>query len=249
MADTAPSPNRRHDFATTLPWLAEGTALFVRTVSDLGAEGLTAPSLLPGWSRAHVVAHVARNADAIVRLATWARTGVETPMYAGPEARDAEIEASARLPAEQLHADLVAGAAALEDAFDALDEHAWSARVRGRQGRPLRASVLPWMRVREVWLHAVDLAAGVGATDLPPDLVAELLTDVTGTLSTMEGCPALDLVAEGSQGRSWRLGEPAGAPPRVTGSAPDLLTWVTGRGVPDTLDSDTGELPRLPVWL
>ena len=34
---------------------------------------LRAPSLLPGWSRAHVLAHVARNADAMRSLLTGAR--------------------------------------------------------------------------------------------------------------------------------------------------------------------------------
>ena len=63
-----------------------GTARIIED-GDLRAE-----SLLPGWTRAHVLAHLANNADALVNLLTWARTGVETPMYASPEAREAGIE-------------------------------------------------------------------------------------------------------------------------------------------------------------
>ena len=88
----------RHDLATTRAWAADGTRLVVAALADLRDDGFPAPSLLPGWTRAHVVAHLARNAEALTRLATWARTGVETPMYVSPEQRDAEIETSARQP-------------------------------------------------------------------------------------------------------------------------------------------------------
>jgi hypothetical protein len=62
-------------------------------VHTLDTASLAAPSLLPGWTRAHVLAHVARNADALVNLLTWARTGQPRPMYADRQQRDAEIEA------------------------------------------------------------------------------------------------------------------------------------------------------------
>lgn len=82
--------------AATLEWAAKGTAAFEAAVHWLTDSGLTMPSYLPGWSRAHVVAHVARNADALVNLLTWARTGVETPMYASGDQRAREIEEGAR---------------------------------------------------------------------------------------------------------------------------------------------------------
>ncbi|WP_308164110.1 maleylpyruvate isomerase N-terminal domain-containing protein [Nonomuraea sediminis] len=77
---------------THLPLMEAGTAYFA---DRLRGADLTGTSGLPGWTRAHVVAHVACNARAIGRLAHWARTGVETPMYASKQARDAEIEAMA----------------------------------------------------------------------------------------------------------------------------------------------------------
>ena len=51
------------------------------------------PSALPGWNRATLLTHLARNADALGNLLTWARTGVETPMYADPSSRAADIDA------------------------------------------------------------------------------------------------------------------------------------------------------------
>src|ERR1041385_6710494 len=79
-----------------LSWVAEGQAQFEQAVMEL--DDLTGPSRLPGWTRGHVVTHVARNAEALTRLLAWARTGIEPPMYPSAQARDADIEAGAARP-------------------------------------------------------------------------------------------------------------------------------------------------------
>ncbi|MEU4755514.1 maleylpyruvate isomerase N-terminal domain-containing protein, partial [Micromonospora tulbaghiae] len=66
--------------------LAEANDRLLRTVSGLTAADVAAPSLLPGWTRAHVLTHLARNADGFVNLLTSARTGEEIPMYASAQA-------------------------------------------------------------------------------------------------------------------------------------------------------------------
>jgi maleylpyruvate isomerase len=40
---------------------------------------ILADSGLPGWTRGHLLTHVARNADALRNLLTWARTGCHVP--------------------------------------------------------------------------------------------------------------------------------------------------------------------------
>src|SRR6476660_6696260 len=83
--------------------LAASTARFLATAASLTEDDVAAPSLLPGWSRGHVLAHVAGNADSHINLLTWARTGVETPQYPTGAAREAGIEAGAgRTPAEHV---------------------------------------------------------------------------------------------------------------------------------------------------
>ena len=96
-------------------WWDEAETAVARIVERLGDDDLAAPSALPDWSRAHVVAHLARNADALLNLLTWARTGVETPMYPSREVRDADIEATAARPPAELHADYVAACAHLAE--------------------------------------------------------------------------------------------------------------------------------------
>jgi uncharacterized protein (TIGR03083 family) len=138
----------RRDVAATVPWMREGTARLLAVVDKLGDEDLGGPSTLPGWSRAHVVGHLARNAEALVRLATWAQTGVETPMYAEREQRAVEIERSAALPADTLRAQLADTAAALDTALTRLTAARWEAEVRSALGRAIPAAELPWMRIR-----------------------------------------------------------------------------------------------------
>jgi maleylpyruvate isomerase len=230
----------RHDTDTTIPWLRQGTELLLYTVDKLDGEAFAEPSALPGWTRAHVVGHVARNAQALVRLASWARTGVETPMYADRAQRAAEIEESAAYPPERLRRELHETAEALDAALARLEPEMWRAEVRSALGRAIPAAEVPWMRNREVWLHAVDLGTGVTMADLPADLVDLLLDDVTGMLSTKDGCPPCTLRPT-DRSREWRLGR-GPSEGTVAASAADVAGWLTGRmTLPGT--------PALPTWL
>jgi maleylpyruvate isomerase len=222
----------RHDLTATLPWMREGTAMLLGVADGLTDTDPHAPSRLPGWTRAHVMGHVVRNAEALVRLATWARTGIPTPMYADREQRAAEIESSAALSPDVLREQLKSTAAELEDALAALDATTWQTEVKSALGRTIPAAEIPWMRVREVWLHAVDLAAGATFADFPAALVDTLLDDVTSTLSTRPGCPPVTLTPT-DRDRTWQLGSTtAGAPTtptRAEALAAELLAWTTGR--------------------
>ncbi len=102
------------------------------------------------------------------------------------------------------------------------------------------ATRIPWMRVREVWLHAVDLGTGLDLSDVPPDLVDALLDDVTASFGGRDGVPAVTL-APPDRDTTWTVRD--GGETTVTGAAADLLAWLTGRPGP-------GEVaPELPAWL
>jgi maleylpyruvate isomerase len=231
----------RHDLDATLPWMREGTAHLLAVIDELTDDDLRAPSSLPGWTRAHVVGHLARNAEALTRLASWARTGVETPMYADREQRSREIERSAELPRETLRAEVAGTAAALAEALAELADAQWSAEVRSALGRAVPAAEVPWMRIREVWLHAVDLDAGASFDDVPAGVLDLLLDDVSTALSAKDDCPSLEL-APTDRSRTWRVGKGDAAPSIATGPAADLVGWLTGR-LPGA------DRPTLPRWL
>lgn len=214
-------------------WLSRGTA------------DLSVPSLLPGWTRAQVVAHLIGNATALSNLVTWARTGVETPMYADTDSRAAQIDADATRPAGWLRDESRARGRTLLQAFGELTDAQRAVRVRTAQGRDRTAAEIAWMRTRESAIHLVDLDLGFDFGDLSAALVDALLDDVTTTIGAKPGCPSLELVPSDRQ-RRWTLGhQPPGR--TITGAAADLLRWVSGR--PPAIGDSLSARPALPNWL
>jgi maleylpyruvate isomerase len=224
-----------------LAWMRDGEAHVLGFVTVLDEDALAAPSRLPGWSRAHVVGHLARNADALQNLVTWARTGIETPMYRSVEQRADGIEAAAAQDAEALRTDAVAASERLITALDALDGETWDAPIRTARGRPITAAEIPWMRVRENWVHAVDLGTGATVADMPAGAVDRLIDEVAGGLAGREDCPAVSLTAtDRDPDCRWTIGPEAGATD-VSGTAAELLAWLIGR--------EQGDYPPVPAWL
>ncbi|WP_327187091.1 maleylpyruvate isomerase family mycothiol-dependent enzyme [Streptomyces sp. NBC_01334] len=236
--------------AAMLGRVTKGTAAFEAAVHRLTDPGFTRPSYLPGWSRAHVVAHVARNADALVNLLIWARTGVETPMYASGDQRAREIEEGARQPAEKLRAELLAADGRLAEELAALPDECWAATVRTARGREVPVSQVPWMRVREVWVHAVDLNIDTSFDDVPHEVCAGLVDDVAASFPGRPDRTSVRLRSEAGT-HTWLLGDSADVEPVVvSGDLPSLAAYATGRPVPGPLyPTGGGSLPKLPAWL
>ena len=228
----------------TLEWAQDGQRLVEAAATGLTDADVRAPSRLAGWSRGHVLTHLARNADALVNLLAWARTGEERPMYASAEQRDADIEAGAGRSADELRADLRESARRFDDAATALDDEQWTARVRTRAGREITAAEVPWLRVREVWLHAVDLDVGVPLDDIPAAIAWRLVEEVAKWMSGRIDT-SVELTAAGRPPLRVGTGSAGG---ELTGSAQQLAGWLTGRCDTAGLLA-AGTIPVLPDWL
>ena len=222
--------------ADGLRWTALGTQLCERALASVDDHAIADASALSGWSRAHLVAHLDGNARALTNLVTWARTGVETPMYSSMTQRDADIATGAMLPPGELRDRFAESHSILADGMAQLSEQAWGADVRTIQGRTISASDIPWLRSREVMVHAVDLLGGVTFDDLPDDFLVALIDDVAARRGTLDNQPALALVAAG---RRWEVAG-AGAPVAVSGSLAQIASYLTGR---EPLGPDQ------PAWL
>lgn len=196
--DQATDPQVVADLAT----VRLGTAFFRRALNGVSDAGLDEPSLLPGWDRRHLTAHVGYNARALARLVSWADTGEVTPMYPSTEARNEEIELGATLPPEALRNLVEHSAIDLDVRWRDLPDDRWTAEVKTAQGRTVPVSETVWMRSREVWLHAVDLDSGARLDQVPDEVLSRLLGDVHRTWATRGDQPVPRLVAADT-GASW----------------------------------------------
>jgi maleylpyruvate isomerase len=226
----------------TLAWTHDGTRRLLAALDELPDAALTAPTALPGWTRRYLIAHVAANADALRNLVYWARTGEERRMYSSAGQREADIVAGSARPAAELREWAVQASDALAADLDALSDAAWDATIITAQGVTRPAREIPWMRAREVYIHAVDLAAGTAWADLPAAFLAALLDDVCARRSAQGGGPALALAATDS-GHAWEVAG-AGAPVPVSAPLADLAAYLSGRPCPALPAA-----PSLPAWL
>lgn len=226
--------------------VASATDDLLDAVRAMDDQAVRAPSLCPGWTRAHVITHLARNADAFGNLLEWARTGVERPMYASEESRDADIEAGSSRSASELEADLESASERLLDGLSGLDASHRHAVVRDRRGQEVPAHEALWWRVREVTYHHVDLDTGATFADVPAAVVGRGLPEAVGRIDVAVAdspdVPGLTLAS--FEGGTWDVG---GGGATVRGSAADLLGWLTGREDGRRLRS-SGPLPALPSW-
>jgi maleylpyruvate isomerase len=163
---------------TTSAWLDAANTLMFNAVDALNDEKFADTSTLPNWTNAHIVAHLHFNAEAIGRLVSWARTGVETLMYSSDSQRSADINAGALLTPAELRAKLRSSSDALMTAFDALTPNEWEHNVVTAQGRTVPATELVWMRVREVAVHSIDLGTGITYAHLPVDAITKLVNEI-----------------------------------------------------------------------
>ncbi|WAH98814.1 maleylpyruvate isomerase family mycothiol-dependent enzyme [Arthrobacter sp. MMS18-M83] len=236
---------------TTDPGLQEqllqarrGTAFFARKLNELSDAELDGGSLLPAWSRRHVVAHVGYNARAIARLVEWAGTGVETPMYPSVSVRDEEINFGATLSPIALRNLFEHSAVHLSVEWRDLPEDAWSHEVRTAQGRIVPASETVWMRTREVWVHAVDLDNGASFADIPASVLERLLRDITAAWSTRGTDKGLLVTVTGTD---LVFGDPEAAVV-VSGPLAGVAQWATGRGN-GGVNAGAGPVPAAPKWI
>jgi maleylpyruvate isomerase len=233
------------DLSERLLIARRGTAYFAQRLAELSDDDFGGDTLLPGWSRSRLVAHVGYNAAALCRLMDWAATGVETPMYESVEQRNREISEGATLSPAALRNLFDHTVARLDEKWRHLPASAWSAQVRTAQGRLVPASETAWMRTREVWMHAVDLTNGGRYADFSAVVLNSLLADIVGMWRQKNLGDGLVLAIDDCA--PIAVQEDSRTSTTVSGRLAGVARWAAGRGaIGVTIEGDLDVPPR---WL
>jgi maleylpyruvate isomerase len=249
-AMTAPAPE------VLLAGLHKAADDVAADVAKLSDEDVQAPSALPGWTRGHVLAHLAGISNAMARQLEYAARGETIELYdGGMDGRNKAIDMAAGHDAATHLADLTAALARVMKAFDALpgikdssaNRTGWYAPISYRGGVVLDGGLALW---RELVIHTSDLLTGKGpetwsrpfcehlfdflAARVQPDdrlvlqpLGLQPLSIGSGTRSTVVSGMITDIAA-------WLAGrEPALGSLRASAAAdgvdlPALLPWPSG---------------------
>lgn len=212
--------------APTVAWgpavLADGHRRLVEHLDAMtGTAGGSsdAPCALPDWTRGHLLTHLARNADGLLRVLDGADRGESAEQYpGGAAARQAGIDVGADRPWDELVADVRETAAALDAQI--ARQRRWDGVGVNSHGAPLPAAEVPFLRCREVLIHHVDLGdSGYGPDDWPAEYLREELR---------------------RQEMAWNARKPMGAtglPPQALALPPATrLMWLIGRTAVDGLE-------------
>ncbi|MER6142000.1 maleylpyruvate isomerase family mycothiol-dependent enzyme [Streptomyces sparsogenes] len=217
----------------------------VRTAARLSDTALRAPSALPGWTRGHVLAHVAHSVDAYVWLLELAHTGREPGPRTDAAALASAVERDALLSADDIAVRLRENLDRFTAQARAMPAPAWERLVPALAGWRHPAWYLLLRCLRELETHHLDLDTGHG-TEQWPDAYATWALDDTLTTLRAQSFPLASVEAV-DLGRRWSVA-PEGA--SIAGAGHRLLGWLSGRTPPDALTADrpTGLLPHPPAW-
>ncbi|MEY9931994.1 maleylpyruvate isomerase [Catenulispora sp. GP43] len=244
------------DAAADLEQITEATAHLLDTVAAMTDEDLRGPSLCDGWTRGHVLAHIARNADGLSNMLNTAATGEVTPMYASDAKRNADIEAGSSRPVAEQLSDLRESAGRFAAAFTAAQAAGnWNAPVQRTPGAPgYPAYQVPAKRLGEVLIHHVDLDLDFTPAHWSDAFTDQWFADTLARFQTREDFPALRLDAEEEDQVYGVKADPQDKGVVVVrGPKRALLAWLLGRASGDGLVAvipagGRGPLPKLPAW-
>jgi maleylpyruvate isomerase len=218
------------------------SGMVMATVASLADDELGKPTGCAGWTRAHVIAHLARGADAMTNLASWAVTGQASPEYESATQRDADIEAGARQSAADLAADLERANARLLEAFQALKGGVQVRTLPTLRAGEIDAFSLPARRTTELIIHHDDLGTTWELHEADPDSVLDAIEVYVRRLQVNPDSPGLRIIA--GEGDEWIVGDGSF---RIEGYYEELLAYLTRERVEEGLQYE-GELPKLPPW-
>jgi maleylpyruvate isomerase len=232
--------------ANLLEELRSAADVVTGIAANLTDADVAAASELPGWTRGHVLAHVAGIANAMARQLEYTARGEKIELYDGGfEGRNRAIELSAGHGAGQHRSAVTAAVGRALDAFGALDAAGWQAPISFRDGVVFDGGLALW---RELTIHATDLGTGRGPETWSRPFCENLFDFLSARVPAGErfvlqplGLPSVTIGAAG--GRSTA----------INGMLTDIAAWLAGRtptlgSLRATAAADGVDLPELLPW-
>lgn len=218
MAETPASDGKFRELDRNVEMVAHAHQRLLAALDELVEAdelGVAEPSLLPDWSRGHVLTHITNSGRGHTGMLQAAARGESVAQYPhGVDGRTADIEAGATRHAAEQRDDLRRSIYELEGEYAA-------SRWIGAGNAPIGAVQiidLPLLRMREVAIHHIDLDIGYEFSDLPQ--------------------PYVDLEVSRLE-QQWRSRQPEGGtslPDAASALDPsDRLAWMLGRTVVEGL--------------
>ena len=256
----APSGSARPADPQLLLNLEAAAAAFTNGIAGLTDADVRAPSALPGWTRGHVLTHVAGVAEGMARQLEYAARGEQIELYdGGADGRNHAIEQGAVRGADRQRADLDRALEKALAAFSALSADGWNAPISYRNGVVRDGGLALW---RELVIHLTDLGIGVGADTWTPEFCGHLFGFLQARVPAglrlrllPFGLQALTLAGpDGRAGTGPALGQGGAVTTvSVSGLATDLAAWLAGRtpnlgSLRAEAAADGVELPVLLPW-
>jgi len=230
---------------TSVAEVASAEALVAQFVKNLSNEDVAANSLLPDWSRGHVLSHLANNARGLSNLIEWALTGVQKNMYVSVEQRAIDIENDATRSGNEIIADFLEQSKIFASNLDRLMVGPLlSEEVVLGNGSHVHPYEMTTLRERELLVHLVDLGLEYKANDWTFDFSIKTLKSVSA--GKRKESVKYRLLIAGDH--TWTMDQNGMVD--IFGTPQSLAAWLMGREPDDTLvTSDGSTLGKPPLWL
>ena len=230
---------------TSVIEVASAESLVARFIENLSNDDVAADSLLPNWSRGHVITHLANNARGLSNLIDWALTGVQKDMYVSVEQRGIDIEEGAKRPGNEIVADFLEQANIFANNLDRLIVGPLlSDEVVLGNGMHVHPHEITTLRERELLVHLVDLGLDYKANDWSFDFSIKTLKSVSA--GKRKERVNFRLLIAGDH--TWTMDQ--NGMTDIFGTPQSLAAWLMGREPDDKLvTSDGSPLGKPPLWL
>ena len=225
--------------------VANAETLVAKYVSELSDDDVAAQSLLPDWSRGHVLTHLANNARGLSNLIEWALTGVQKDMYVSTEQRGLDIETGAQRNGSEIISDFFEQSEIFASNLDRLlIGPILATEVVLGNGSRVHPHEITTLRERELLVHLVDLGLEYKSTDWTFDFCIKTLKSITA--GKRKEAVKFRLLIAGDH--TWTCDQ--NGMTDIFGVPQDLAAWLMGREpIGKLVTSDGSALGKPPVWL